>query len=181
MSEQEQPEGEELAAFAEAVDGNEAELATLVDRLDDVNELLDGLALALSATDDEMVEKLAATGTELGAVADAAAEPETARGVESMLHAVGDATDLEEPPERVGILGLLAAMRDPEVQAGMGFLLAVAGNLGADLTRRAELRQGHDHDDAGAGLEAERERTGVEAEGEAEGQAEGEVEAEAER
>lgn len=165
MSEQEQPR-DELTALAGAVDGNEKELAALVDRLDDVNELLDGLALALSATDDEMVEKLAATGTELGAVADAAAEPETARGVESMLHAVGDANDLEEPPERVGIVGLLRALRDPEVQAGVGFLLAVAGNLGADLTRRAELRQGHD--DAGAGMQAERDGTAVEAGREAE-------------
>lgn len=143
------PDAEALADLAAAVDGNEAELTALVERLDDVNELLDVLALGTSAMDDEMVQTLAETGTNLGTLADAAAEPATVRGVESLLHAVGDATgDLEEPPEQVGVVGLLLAMRDPEVQAGMGFLVALARNLGADLTRRSELRQPLDEDAA---------------------------------
>jgi uncharacterized protein YjgD (DUF1641 family) len=171
MSEQEQPESadgvdvEDLEPLVEAVDGNEEELARLVERLDDVNQLLDVLALGTGAMDDEMVTKLAATGNNLGAVADAAAEPETVRGVESMLHAVGDATgDLEEAPERLGVVGLLRALRDPEVQAGMGFLVAVARNLGADLTRRSELREGMDAVDADLQAHLEEAATGGDAE-----------------
>lgn len=132
----------QLAELADAVDGNEADLAELLDRVDEVNDLLDVLALGTQAMDDEMVQTLAATGGNLGALADAAAEPATVRGVESLLHAVGDATgDLEEPPEKVGIVGLLRAMRDPEVQAGLGYLVAVSKHLGRDLTRRSELRR----------------------------------------
>jgi uncharacterized protein YjgD (DUF1641 family) len=135
-------DAEQLAELAASVDGNEAELAELLDRLDEVNDLLDVLALGTGAMDDEMVQTLAATGGNLGALADAAAEPATVRGVESLLHAVGDATgDLEEPPERMGIVGLLRALRDPEVQAGLGFLVTVSKHLGRDLTRRSELRQ----------------------------------------
>jgi uncharacterized protein YjgD (DUF1641 family) len=156
MSEQEQqdaPAGDDapaeastdvaqLAELADAVDGNEDDLAELLDRVDEVNDLLDVLALGTRAMDDEMVQTLAATGGNLGALADAAAEPATVRGVESLLHAVGDATgDLEEPPEAVGIVGLLRAMRDPEVQAGLGYLVAVSKHLGRDLTRRSELRR----------------------------------------
>ena len=131
----------DLDACADAIEGNEAALAALLDRADEVADLLDVLALATGALDDDMVVKLARTGGNLGAVADAAAEPETVRGVESVLHAVGDATgDLEEPPEPVGVVGLLRALRDPEVQAGLGFLVAVSKHLGRDLERRSALR-----------------------------------------
>ncbi|MFC7019760.1 MULTISPECIES: DUF1641 domain-containing protein [Haloarcula] len=133
---------DQLTELADAVEGNEAEVAELLDRVDEVNDLLDVLALGTQAMDDEMVQKLADTGGNLGALADAAAEPATVRGAESLLHAVGDATgDLEEPPERVGVVGLLRALRDPEVQAGLGYLVAVSRHLGRDLTRRSELRQ----------------------------------------
>ena len=121
MSEQPQSQVEPTDALAEAIEGNEEALAEFVEHLDEVNDLLDILALGSAAVDDEMVVMLAETANNVGTLADTATEPETVRGLESVLHAVGDAAgDLDEPPERVGTLGLLRALRDPEVQTGLG-------------------------------------------------------------
>lgn len=131
----------EQEALLEALDGNEADVTELLERLDEINDLLDILALGSAAIDDEMVVLLAETANNIGTLADTATEPETVRGLESVLHAVGDAAgDLDEPPERVGMLGLLKAMRDPEVQAGLGFIVAIAKGIGRDLDRRVEMR-----------------------------------------
>jgi len=139
----EQPQLEATDSLAEAIDGNEEALAEFVEHLDEVNDLLDILALGSAAVDDEMVVMLAETANNVGTLADTATEPETVRGLESVLHAVGDAAgDLDEPPERLGPIGLLRALRDPEVQAGLGFLVAVSKGIGRDLERRSEMRQG---------------------------------------
>jgi uncharacterized protein YjgD (DUF1641 family) len=131
----------EQEALLEALDGNEADVAELLERLDEINDLLDILALGSAAIDDEMVVLLAETANNIGTLADTATEPETVRGLESVLHAVGDAAgDLDEPPERVGLLGLIKAMRDREVQAGLGFIVAIAKGIGRDLDRRVEMR-----------------------------------------
>lgn len=97
--------------------------------LDDLAALSDLLALANGALDDEMVMRLAGTGTGLGELADTAADPDTARGLERMLDAVGDASTDE--PEPVGALGLVKATRDPEVKRGLGYLVAIARALGS--------------------------------------------------
>lgn len=141
MSDQSQLEGRD--ELLDAIEGNEAELAEFVEHLEEVNDVLDILALGSAAVDDEMVVMLAETANNVGTLADTATEPETVRGLESVLHAVGDAAgDLDDPPERVGPVGLLRALRDPEVQTGLGFLVAVAKGLGHDLERRAEMRGG---------------------------------------
>ena len=143
MSEQPQTQVEPTDVLAEAIDGNEEALAEFVEHLDEVNDLLDILALGSAAVDDEMVVMLAETANNVGTLADTATEPGTVRGLESVLHAVGDAAgDLDEPPERVGPVGLLRALRDPEVQAGLGFVLAIAKGVGRDLERRSEMRRG---------------------------------------
>ena len=118
--------GEHAAELAEAVET----LARLQrsGTLDDLAALADVAALGSRAMDDEMVTQLAATGTSLGEVADTAADEDVARTVESLLEAVGDAG--AEPAEPVGAIGLVRAMRDPEVKAGMGFLLSLAKAMG---------------------------------------------------
>jgi uncharacterized protein YjgD (DUF1641 family) len=130
----------DTVALAESVGSNGDELADAMETvvalqrsgtLDDLAAMADVVALASGAIDDEMVETLAARGTALGELADTAAEPETVSGLETMLQAVGDAT--EEPPESAGVIGALRATRDPEVRTGLGFLLAVAKSLGAGL------------------------------------------------
>jgi len=43
-----------------------------------------------------------------------------------------------EKAEKVGMLGLMGALRDPDVQKGLGFIIALAKNLGGCLNRGAE-------------------------------------------
>ena len=122
--------------LASALAANQDALVGVVEEAEAVGQLLDLLAFAAEALDDEMVVLLARTADQFGELADTASEPETVQGLQSMLVAVGDAAD--EPPLRVGTLGLLRAMRDPEVQVGLGFVLAVSKALGRELNRRED-------------------------------------------
>ncbi|WP_380679102.1 DUF1641 domain-containing protein [Salinigranum sp. GCM10025319] len=110
-----------------------AALETLVDlqragTLDEFVGVADALSLATAALEDDMVAELARTGSRLGEVADEAADPAAARGLTRLVRAVGDAEAAD--PERVGAVGLLRSTRDPEVQAGLGYLLALARAVG---------------------------------------------------
>jgi uncharacterized protein YjgD (DUF1641 family) len=78
-----------------------------------------------------MIERLAATGTSLGEVADTASDDDVRRGLVRTLEAVGRASALDADVESLGPLGLLGALRDPKVKAGMGHLVAIARGLGA--------------------------------------------------
>lgn len=124
--------------LAEAVGSNGEDLAdaleTIVElqrtgALDDLVELATVASLATSALDDDMAVSLARTGASLGELADSAAAPETRRGIESLLTALGDAERTD--PEPVGAVGLARSIRDPEVKAGLGYLLTVAKAIGA--------------------------------------------------
>ncbi|MGB9957072.1 DUF1641 domain-containing protein [Haloferax prahovense] len=112
-----------------AIENNPEEVALLVERLGLVNDLIDVLELGVDALDDEMVRSLARTGTSLAEVADDASDPDTVAGMKRLLRAVGDAEEAEAAP--VGAVGLLRATRDPEVKAGLGYLVALAAALGA--------------------------------------------------
>jgi len=146
MSEQEPvDESEATASVAETIDEHPEALAesleTLVrlqetGTLDDLAAAADTVSLMTAAMDDEMVMTLASTGSRLGEVVDTAADEDVVRGLEQTLSAVGDASG--EQPRQVGMLGLLGAMRDPEVKAGMGYLIQVAKALGRRRAAAAE-------------------------------------------
>lgn len=134
---------EETAQLSATVGENADELDSALEKvlrleragtLDELADLADATTLLTSAMDDEMVMRLARTGSSLGEVAETAGDPDTVRGVETMLRAVGDAGG--EPPEQLGTLGLLKSLRDPEVQRGMGFMVALARGIGGDLDQR---------------------------------------------
>jgi uncharacterized protein YjgD (DUF1641 family) len=131
------PEAAELGEVAGENAGDLAEAIETLARLqrsgtlDDVLALADTLSLLTAAMDDEMVKNLTATGSRLGELADTAADEEVAGSLESVLEAVGEAGD--QPPDPPGVVGMVRAMRDPDVQSGMGYLLAVAGARGRDL------------------------------------------------
>jgi uncharacterized protein YjgD (DUF1641 family) len=133
---------EDAAALGEATGANAGELAEAVEgvaqlqrsgTLDDLLELADAISLASAAMDDEMVMNLASTGGRLGELADTAADDDVAGSLDAMLAALGEAG--QEEPSEVGMLGLVGALRDPEVKRGMGYLIAVAGALGRNLDR----------------------------------------------
>jgi uncharacterized protein YjgD (DUF1641 family) len=99
--------------------------------LDRLTEIADAVTLLTDAVDDEMVETLAATGTSLGEVADTASDDAVRRGLVRTLEGVGRANGPDASEQSLGPLGLLGALRDPEVKAGMGHLVAIARGIGA--------------------------------------------------
>ncbi len=105
--------------------------------LDDIAELGQVASLGSAALDDEMVASLAGTGAALGEVAHTAADDEARDGLQTVLSSLGAAEDAE--PERVGALGLVRATRDPDVQRGLGYLLATARAIGADTAADADV------------------------------------------
>jgi len=130
--------GEGTVELSSSVGANGDELARAIEQiavlqrtgtLDQLVELADALALVTDAMDDRMVETLAETGTSLGEVADTAADDDVRRGLVRTLEGVGRAS--AEEPESLGPIGLVGALRDPEVKAGMGYLVAVARGIGA--------------------------------------------------
>ncbi|MDZ5813045.1 DUF1641 domain-containing protein [Halorubrum sp. AD140] len=134
---------DETVALAEAVGENGDELRAALDTLlelqrsgtlDELAELAEVGSLATAALDDEMVASLAGTGAAPGEVAQTAADDDTRDGVETPLKGGGEAE--REPPTRVGAVGLLRGVRDPEVQYGLGYLLAVAGAIGRERSGR---------------------------------------------
>jgi uncharacterized protein YjgD (DUF1641 family) len=121
------------ALVGESGDDLAAALETLVElqragTLDDLVGLVDALSLLTAALEDDMVAELARTGSRLGEVADEAADPDAVRGLTRLVRGVGDAETAAHDP--VGAVGLLRATRDPEVQAGLGYLLALARAVG---------------------------------------------------
>ncbi|VTT85225.1 hypothetical protein DM2_107 [Halorubrum sp. DM2] len=104
--------------------------------LDELAELGGVGSLATAALDDEMVRSLAATGSSLGEVADAAADGDARDGLATLLQGVGAAQRSE--PQPVGAVGLARGVRDPEVKYGVGYLLAVAKAIGRERGQAAE-------------------------------------------
>jgi uncharacterized protein YjgD (DUF1641 family) len=132
---------EETVALAGSVGDNGGDLAEALETLaalqrtgtlDDLVELADVVSLASNAVDDEMAVSLARTGASVGELADTAAEDDTRQGLQTLLKAVGDAE--RDDVEPVGLVGTVRAARDPEVKAGLGYLLSLARALGGRHT-----------------------------------------------
>jgi len=130
---------DETVALAETVGENGDDLRDAIDTLlvlqrsgtlDELVELAEVGSLATAALDDEMIASLAGTGAALGEVAQTASDDDTRDGIETLLESVGEAE--RESPEQVGAVGLLRGLRDPDVQYGLGYLLALAGAIGRD-------------------------------------------------
>ncbi|WP_018258916.1 DUF1641 domain-containing protein [Halomicrobium katesii] len=130
---------DETVALAETVGENGDELQDALDTLlalqesgtlDELAELAEVGSLATAALDDEMVRSLAGTGAGLGEVAQTATDDDTRDGIETLLDSVGKAE--QEPADRVGLLGLLRRLREPDVQYGLGYLLALLGAIGRE-------------------------------------------------
>ncbi|MFD1642143.1 DUF1641 domain-containing protein [Halohasta litorea] len=128
---------DETVGLAESVGENGGELQEALDTLvelqrsgtlDELAELGDVVSLGTAAMTDDMVRSLAATSSSLGEVADTAAQDETRDGLTAMLNSVSAAEQAETVA--VGPVGLMKAIRDPEIQHGLGYLLAIAKALG---------------------------------------------------
>lgn len=132
---------DETAALAETIGENGDELRETLDTLlalqrsgtlDELAELAEVGSLATAAFDDGMITSLAGTGAAVGEIAQTASDDDTRDGIETLLESVGEAE--RESPEQVGAVGLLRGLRDPDVQYGLGYLLALAGAIGRERT-----------------------------------------------
>ncbi|SFR34835.1 Uncharacterized conserved protein YjgD, DUF1641 family [Halogeometricum rufum] len=128
------------AAVGENGDELSEALETLVElqrsgTLDDVVALADVVSLASGALEDDMVAELASTGSALGEVVDEASDPDTVRGLTVLVRAVGRASDPDDPPEPIGLRGVIRALRDGDVRAGVGYFVSIAKSVGASLRR----------------------------------------------
>lgn len=136
---------DETVALAETVGSNGDELREAMETLtelqrsgalDELAELAQVGSLATAALDDEMVRSLAGTGSALGEVADTAADDDTRDGLKTMLEGVGAAH--RSDPEPVGALGLARSVRDPEVQYGLGYVIAISKAIGRSRAATAD-------------------------------------------
>ena len=136
---------DETVGLAESVGENGAELQAALDTLvelqrsgtlDELAELGDVVSLGTSAMTDEMVRSLAGTGSSLGELADTASREGTRGGLTALLNSVDAAENAET--SQVGMVGLMKAIRDPEIQQGLGYLLAVAKALGQQQSTDAD-------------------------------------------
>jgi len=102
-------------ALADAIAANPEAVARFVERLDLVNELLDGAALAHAAADDRMVADAGHTAATLAEAGDDLATPETATLAASVgadAEALDDALGTLVRLQRTGTLDDLATLAD---------------------------------------------------------------------
>ena len=138
------------------IEDNPEEVARFLDRLDLVNDLLDATAVATSAMDDEMVQSLSGTGTNLAMAADGMATEETvhlgetvgenadelAAGVEKIaeLQRTGTLDDLLEMTE---LVSLLRGAADDEMIMSLASTGTRVGEL-ADTATDEDVARGLD-------------------------------------
>lgn len=133
---------DETVVLAEQIGANGSELQDAIETLlrlqrsgtlDELAELAEVGSLLTAALDDEMVTTLVGTGESLGEVADTAADTDTSAGLEMLLDGIGTAERGDIDP--IGPVGMVRGLRDPDVQYGLGYLLAVARAIGREQAR----------------------------------------------
>ncbi|MFC7044580.1 DUF1641 domain-containing protein [Halobacteriaceae archaeon GCM10025711] len=134
----------ETVRLAESVGENGGDLAEAMDTvvrlqqdgtLEELAEFADLLVFLKGALDDEAIQKFGRLGGNVGELADTAGDPDTVRGLNALLQSVGDASGGDEPPKKVGMLGMVGALRDDDVQVGLGYLIGISKALGQNLQR----------------------------------------------
>ncbi|WP_136717139.1 DUF1641 domain-containing protein [Halorientalis salina] len=141
----------------EAIAENPEEVARFLGHLGEVNDLLDGTAVATSALDDEMIMSLTGTANDLGAAADGMATDELAQLGEATGENAGDLADAIETLARLqrsGTLDDVLALADTLslVTAAMDDEMVM--NLTATGSRLGELADTAADDDVASGLES---------------------------
>ncbi|MFP8890335.1 DUF1641 domain-containing protein [Natrialbaceae archaeon A-CW2] len=129
----------------QVVEDNTGELANGLERVvqlerDGDLETLVGLAntvsLLAAAVDDDIIMSVSELGSSLGEIADTTANPDTVVGIQALMNGIGEGAN--GSTGRMGIIGLVRALRDPNVQRGLGFLIAVTRSTGEDLQQQYE-------------------------------------------
>ncbi|WP_254768607.1 DUF1641 domain-containing protein [Salinilacihabitans rarus] len=131
------------------------EVARFIERLGVANELLDTAELATAAMDDDMVQELSGTATNLAAAADGLATEEVAKVGEATGENAGDLADAVETLARLqrsGTLDDLAALADLAGLATGAMDDDMVVDLAATGTRLGELADTAADDDVAGTL-----------------------------
>jgi hypothetical protein len=154
----------DLAAVLERLDRRLARLEAALDRTEPLAGSIAPTVATVVDTLDSLVARLGDQGIDVDerlhhllSVAERLTRQDTLRAVGTMLdsgvldsdavHVLGNlgralAASGTATPERVGMFGLIRALRDPEVQRAAGFLVAMARAFGASLPVPAALPSG---------------------------------------
>ncbi len=154
MSESTGTTQEPPAELTAAIEDNPQAVATFVERLDAVNELLEVLELGTDALDDDMAVSLAETAATLGESADGLATEETAALAESVGEngeSLGEALEslatlqeqgtLDDLVELAAVVSLLRDALDDDMAVSLAKTGASLGEI-ADSTAEADTRDG---------------------------------------
>jgi uncharacterized protein YjgD (DUF1641 family) len=114
-----------------------------------LKEVVSNLEEALAGVEEDVSVSrlliLAGSVLEAARRLDAPQVPELKINLEDASYCLFNALSKTEPAktEGKGLMGLLSALRDPDVQAGLGFLIGIAKNLGSCIrSLRAGGQQG---------------------------------------
>jgi len=154
MSESPSVAAETPAELATAIEENPEAVATFVERLDAVNELLEVLELGTDALDDDMAVSLAGTAATLGESADGLATEETVTLAESVgengeslgqaletLAALQEQGTLDDLVELAEVVSLLTDALDDDMAVSLAGTGASLGEL-ADSAAEEDTRDG---------------------------------------
>jgi uncharacterized protein YjgD (DUF1641 family) len=154
MSESTGATAESSAELATAIEDNPEAVATFVERLDAVNELLEVLELGTDALDDDMAVSLAGTAATLGESADGLATEETVTLAESVgengeslgqaletLAALQEQGTLDDLVELAEVVSLLTDALDDDMAVSLAGTGASLGEL-ADSAAEEGTRDG---------------------------------------
>jgi len=154
MSESPSVAAETPAELATAIEENPEAVATFVERLDAVNELLEVLELGTDALDDDMAVSLAGTAATLGESADGLATEETVTLAENVgengeslgqaletLAALQEQGTLDDLVELAEVVSLLTDALDDDMAVSLAGTGASLGEL-ADSAAEEDTRDG---------------------------------------
>ncbi len=103
--------------------------------LDNLIEIADTVSLLTEAMDDEMVKSLSKLESSLGELANTTSDTDITKSLKIILESIGETNEIEKPPEKIGMFGLLKALRDPKVQRGLGFLILITKLIGKNIEK----------------------------------------------
>jgi uncharacterized protein YjgD (DUF1641 family) len=134
-------EGAAVVAALDRLEGRLARIEGALARITGVAAHAEPLTAALVDSFDDAAQRLAERGIDVDARMRGvlgALEGLTSPAIVAATQALSDAE--REPPPRVGLLGLLGALRDPDVQRALGLALCVAARVGGALPQRGTPR-----------------------------------------
>lgn len=109
--------------------------------MDNLVEIADTLSLRTEAIDDEMINSLSKLESSIGELVNKTSDTETAKNLKIILDSLSETDNVGNQPEKIGILGLLKALRDPEIQRRLGFFILITKLIGKNIEKETKTNK----------------------------------------